>query len=777
MTAVQAPPATTIGTAAGPRWEGACQEPVLASVWQAVASSAIGDELLEWPPDLFALTEVILQRSEAYRFALSPPAGSNWPPAEVPDWPDAVIGAARQWCAWVENRNGGIPRLLAQEWGIVRARAEIPLSQLAEARDWRVCEALLTLHAIADEACAGLGIARDASSADGCVYRARARELLARTGSLARVPAHLIRVLPKVHTPPNGSSVRTLSRYAAVTVPDVAARWHKAPARRPGSHPSGPGVNFLLLPWPLRIQESDFRPVTGPLQKLAGDRFGFFEFAPAERLDLDLVDRMLIAARDEGEPVDIVVLPESAAEHGEIDDLEALLGRHGVTGLITGVRERPEQPGAFARNWVHIGMCVGGQWLHIAQAKHHRWSLDDGQICQYHLSGALHPHIRWWEAAEIPRRSVQFVELRDEVTLASLVCEDLAQTDDVAGVIRAVGPMIVVTPLLDGPQLGSRWAARYAGVLADDPGSAVLTLTSFGMAHRSRPPGFGYSPVIALWKGPGQEAREIPLEPGAQGVLLSAHAARTAKRSYDGRRPLDNGSQFCDVTIHQIRASSTGSAHLDSHDRRSSQTAPSRAVLEADELTILTSWAEAAADALEFAPERIDAVPAAAEAGACWRSGLRIPEPSPSLDHAISSMTRAVRPVAAAGSGLSLDALLNGIGDSEPDEPALDRLVRAVLRYALEQRQARQAEKAGALAPLRSCRGEPPASARAPDSTNRHRVTQHRRELQYAGPATAHPGREAAPPGDLVRTTNAGTMSSTLRRRTTLATVRGREEQ
>ena len=170
----------------------------------------------------------------------------------------------------------------------------------------------------------------------------------------------------------------------------------------------------------------------------------------------------------------------------------------------------------------------------------------DGQICQYHLSGALHPHVRWWEAAEIPRRSVQFVELGDGVTLASLVCEDLAQTDDVAGVIRAVGPMIVVTPLLDGPQLGSRWAARYASVLADDPGSAVLTLTSFGMAHRSRPPGFGRSPVVALWKGPGQETREIPLEPGAQGILLSANAARTAKRSYDGRRPLENGSEFCE---------------------------------------------------------------------------------------------------------------------------------------------------------------------------------------------------------------------------------------
>ena len=143
-------------------------------MWQAVAGSTIGDELLEWPPDLFALTEVILQRSEAYRFALSPPAGSNWPPADVPDWPDAVTGAARQWTAWAEDGNGAIPRLLAQEWRILRARAGIPLSQLTEARDWRLCEALLTLHAIADEACAGLGVALDASSADGCVYRARA---------------------------------------------------------------------------------------------------------------------------------------------------------------------------------------------------------------------------------------------------------------------------------------------------------------------------------------------------------------------------------------------------------------------------------------------------------------------------------------------------------------------------------------------------------------------------------------------------------------------------
>ena len=50
-------------------------EPTLASTWQGVAGSPIGDELLEWPPDVFALTDVILERAEVYRFVLSPPEG------------------------------------------------------------------------------------------------------------------------------------------------------------------------------------------------------------------------------------------------------------------------------------------------------------------------------------------------------------------------------------------------------------------------------------------------------------------------------------------------------------------------------------------------------------------------------------------------------------------------------------------------------------------------------------------------------------------------------
>ena len=304
---------------------------------------------------------------------------------------------------------------------------------------------------------------------------------------------------------------------------------------------------MLLLPWPLRVRESDFRPVEGSVQSLAKEPFGLFDFAPEERLDLDLVDRMILAAQDEVGRVDVVLLPESAVDESELDALEAFLDRHGVIYLQAGVRGRAQRPGGPGSNQMHVGVnprleeggplasSASGEWFHIRQNKHHRWSLDARQIYQYHLGGALHPHIRWWEAIDVPRRSVQIVEVGEGITIVSLVCEDLAQNDDVAEVIRSVGPTIVSTALLDGPQLTSRWSARYASVLADDPGSAVMTLTSFGKAQRSRPSGHDSSPVIALWKDPARGTREISLEPGEQGVLLTVCGARATRRTADGR--------------------------------------------------------------------------------------------------------------------------------------------------------------------------------------------------------------------------------------------------
>ncbi len=491
-------------------------------MWQALAGRPISDELLEWPADLFALTDVILGRSEVYRFILSPAADMQWPPRRFSNWSDAVQETTRHWTIWIEDRRCPFPDLLAEEWGVFCKRAGMPFEHLAEGRDWRMCEALLTLHAIADEACAGLGVALDQPEAKACLYRAHGRELLARTGSLARIPTHFLRVLPKIRRPPNGTSLRAFSRYACVHSAGVEACWYNVPVRRIGTGPQARHANLLLLPWPLRVRESDFHPVESSVQRLAKEPFGLFEFAPSERLDLDLVNRVILSANDEVDRVDVVVLPESAVDESDLNDLETLLEHHGVSTLIAGVRQRSEG-GRLPCNWVHSsfsprlekGASPGSsreQWFRIRQNKHHRWSLDEAQIYQYHLGGALYPQIRWWEAMDVPRRAVRFIELGDELTMVSLVCEDLAQIDDVAEVIRSVGPTVVVTPLLDGPQLSSRWAARYASVLADDPGSAVLTLTSYGMVQRCRPHGRNSSPIIALWKDPVRGSREIPLE-------------------------------------------------------------------------------------------------------------------------------------------------------------------------------------------------------------------------------------------------------------------------
>src|SRR5262249_16906351 len=160
-------------------------------------------------------------------------------------WPDAVIAAGRQWSAWVEDSNAELPDLLTQQWGMFRDGAGVPLARLTEGHDWPLCQAVLTLHAIADEACARLGVALDSPDAEGSSYRARGRALLTRTGSLSRLPSHLLRVLPKVRTPPNGTSLRSLARYASVHSPGVDVRWHKIPARRPGMQPRDMGVNCL----------------------------------------------------------------------------------------------------------------------------------------------------------------------------------------------------------------------------------------------------------------------------------------------------------------------------------------------------------------------------------------------------------------------------------------------------------------------------------------------------------------------------------------------------
>ena len=90
------------------------------SVWHDVSGRPLGDELLAWAPDLFAFTDMVLDRSEAYRFVVSPPKGTSWPPSERPDWHLAIADASAGWCAWAEGDGTKLPGLVAEEWAVVR---------------------------------------------------------------------------------------------------------------------------------------------------------------------------------------------------------------------------------------------------------------------------------------------------------------------------------------------------------------------------------------------------------------------------------------------------------------------------------------------------------------------------------------------------------------------------------------------------------------------------------------------------------------------------------
>ena len=651
-------------------------DPTVGSLWADVSGAAAADELLDWPVDVFALAGTVLRRTHAYRFAVSPPTGRHWPPRK--GWDDVVSEAAEEWCAWVDDPSGKPPALLTDAWAVLLDEAGTPVGDVRDGSAWSLVEALLTLLAVSDEASAGLAGTIGPVRSAGGRYRGRATELLARTGSLTRLPPHRLRVLPKVRTPPSGISFRSLSRYLCLRDASVDVSWHKAPARKAGSRQQH--SNVLLLPWPLRIRSRDFRPRPGSVQRSDNEPFGTFDFEPAEPFDLGLVEDAVLAALDEVDVLDAVVFPESCVPAELLQPLEVVLARHGVTVLLAGVREQADDPLRQPANWVHLGVHVGGCWAEYRQNKHHRWFLDESQITQYQLGGALHPGVRWWEAMEVPPRSLQVLELGEGLTLVAVICEDLARLDEVAELLRDIGPTLVVTILLDGPQLASRWTARYASVLADDPGSSVLTLSAAGMVHRSRPPGVPPSSVVALWKDATRGLREIELAPGASGVLLSMASTRARRRAADGRMPRDNATGLTVAGVHQVAPGGPPRDGAGTHDTITG------AALGPQELTIATAWADAVAAALgEDDPDRLADVLADASPGAPWRARFDLPEPSETLTTAVAAIVAAATEVPADGGRRDVRVLsaLYGAGtDGQSPVP----LARAVLARALEAR-------------------------------------------------------------------------------------------
>jgi hypothetical protein len=486
------------------------------------------ESILAWPPDVFVLTARLLLDTEGYRLAVSPPCGEEWPPAE--GWAREVTDAAG---SWAERAGIGLPApdAVRDRWESIWDQRDTAIEDLRRGKAWDLVCAILTLHAMADQAAWGLSRELDPEAQ---TFEGRAWKRLLETGSLAHFPLWQARVLPKSHLAQGGINLRSLSRYLAVHTGQIDVSWSRVPmGDLEVRETQGTRYNLLLLPWPLETPDSDFEECSGPLMEMPS-RFGFFRYAPRRGIDLARLGRVLDEAIDRAGHVDGIVLPEAALTPDDVSRLEDLMAAAKAEFLVAGVNQSA-RAGELGESYAHVALYRDGSWHRLRVNKHHRWHLDSSQIEQYGLAGRLDPERVWWEAIEVPLREMHILDIGGGATTSVVICEDLARLDVVAEVLRYVGPTLVIALLMDGPQLSSRWSARYASVLADDPGSTVLTLTSLGMALRSCPPGHEPSRVVALWKDPERGLREIALPPGTAGALVEIGEQRKTAWTADGR--------------------------------------------------------------------------------------------------------------------------------------------------------------------------------------------------------------------------------------------------
>ncbi|MDX2093701.1 MAG: hypothetical protein SFX73_38035 [Kofleriaceae bacterium] len=498
---------------------------------------------LAWPPDVFAVCAYVLKVSGAYTEVLR-----EWPPKDTrlaggDTWAKCARKVGTAWRD-ASAQQAPAPQDVFDLWTIVMSRSN--QSHLLDvAKDRETCQALLHLVAAADEACANVGMF---SKHD---FINEANILLRTTFTLCKiVPPTVLCVLPKQHTPQSGMTIRSLTHHLSLHIGrEVVPHWHQQPTERPRT--TDGRLTLLLAPWPLEVKPRQFaptEPANGLLHEMP-EKFGFFTYEPEcdptdrESTVASWVESLIQTARDLTGHVDAIVLPELAVNEEQFRALREVAHDAGAM-LIAGVFH-PAKDGRPARNEVALAPCgptpeKGGFNAFqedVRQSKHHRWQLDRSQIQTYGLGSALDPNFRWWESSELGERHVNFVVLDDELTICCLICEDLARQDPVADVVRSVGPNLVIALLMDGPQLGHRWPARYATVLADDPGSSVLTLTSAGMTRLSRPPpGRTPSRSIALWKDTSRsEALELELPHDADGLLLMLRSEPVEEWTADGR--------------------------------------------------------------------------------------------------------------------------------------------------------------------------------------------------------------------------------------------------
>jgi hypothetical protein len=426
------------------------------------------------------------------------------------------------------------PGNVLKYWRRLIASRKIRLADIPDRK--ALIHALLCLSAMADEASAGVGLgpgAVDSDSPEVDEFDFLSHRLLFKTGTLCRdVGASRIRVLPKLHTPQSGMTIRSLTHHLAFcTTADVKPQWFRLPVREAGDR-----LHVVVVPFPYNLKRSQFRKATGKLENMPA-QFGFFAYQPNAVARVGFVTKLIQRAHIRtGQAVDLVIFPELSLTEAQHAKLCKEITFRGRAALIAGVGVPATKRSPASNHFVMSVPVVDSMVVFPKQHKHHRWRLDPNQIKRYGLSKALAGREYWWEYLSIENRQLLFMSIHPSLVMSVLICEDLARQDPIAELMRAVGPNLVIALLMDGPQLEGRWSDRYATVLADDPGSSVLTVTSRGMVNLDKWQGNGKSNSVALWRDAvSGRSQKLELKGTAKGISLLLRLRMKEEWTADGR--------------------------------------------------------------------------------------------------------------------------------------------------------------------------------------------------------------------------------------------------
>jgi uncharacterized protein YjiS (DUF1127 family) len=499
-----------------------------------------------WPPDVFALAMSLIQKSGVYTQLLN-----DWPPlpsgeSTVGDWAKKMSDFGSKWRNSAGETVRTAPSFVQQRWKVLIGSWSAPIETLKEDRS--LADAVFELAAMSDEACADVGLprlSRNQNERSRFLRRARIQLLPKERGSslCIEIDPSRTRVLPKMHVPAKGLTIRSLSHHVALCSGDEIFPFWETPITYAGSERES--MNLLVIPWPDAIRPVQFKAVArrDSGMKNMPESFRFFGYDPSPARDehenvdpsllLERVEAILREARSMMGRIDGIVFPELALVPEQFEALRKAVFTNRAF-LVSGIARSPEGENTFGANELYCDIPLHER---LEQSKHHRWKLDSDQIRQYGLGSLLSPERSWWEHINVDSRKLNFVSLLPWLVLAVVICEDLARPDPVGDLLRAVGPNLVIALLMDGPQIKERWSARYATTLAEDPGCSVLSLTSIGMSKLSRPAsGQSRSRVIGLWKDAHSSTPvEIELPENCDGVVLSLTVRWVNEWTADGR--------------------------------------------------------------------------------------------------------------------------------------------------------------------------------------------------------------------------------------------------